>query len=87
MGVFVCSVADVGELLQRPLGHPCPGHLHGREASSPGPDHHHGHRSDLQRYLLFSVPDLLQQRFNHAIGCPKSTFQAALLVVHLDQEL
>ena len=42
------SAADMGELLQRQVGHPGAGHIHRRQAAGPRPHHHHGHRADMQ---------------------------------------
>lgn len=46
---FLPSAPDVGEQLQRALGHTHPGHLHGREAAGPVAHHRHGLCPDLPR--------------------------------------
>lgn len=48
--LFSCvfSAADMGELLQREVGHQGAGHLHRWQTAGPRPHHHHGHRADLQ---------------------------------------
>lgn len=43
----VCSVPDLGELLQCALGHEDPGYFHSREASCSGAHHSGRTRSDL----------------------------------------
>ncbi|XP_011371104.1 large neutral amino acids transporter small subunit 2 isoform X2 [Pteropus vampyrus] len=50
----------MGQLFQCAVGHPGSRHFHSREAPGPGPDHHHGGRTDLQRNLpraiFISIP-------------------------------
>ncbi|XP_043327106.1 large neutral amino acids transporter small subunit 2 isoform X2 [Cervus canadensis] len=50
----------MGQLLQCAVGHPGSRHLHSWEAPGPGPDHHHGDCTDLQRNLpraiFISIP-------------------------------
>ncbi|XP_037690477.1 large neutral amino acids transporter small subunit 2 isoform X3 [Choloepus didactylus] len=50
----------MGQLFQCAMGHPGSGHLHSWEAPGPGPDHHHGDCTGLQRNLpraiFISIP-------------------------------
>ncbi|XP_058396948.1 large neutral amino acids transporter small subunit 2 isoform X3 [Diceros bicornis minor] len=50
----------MGQLFQRAVGHPSSRHFHSWEAPGPGPDHHHGGCTDLQRNLpraiFISIP-------------------------------
>lgn len=45
----VCSISDMGELLQCASGHTYPGYLHCREAAGPGTHYNCGTAPDLRR--------------------------------------
>uniref|UniRef100_A0A8I3MNR6 Solute carrier family 7 member 8 n=2 Tax=Canis lupus familiaris TaxID=9615 RepID=A0A8I3MNR6_CANLF len=56
-GGKVCSsksAPHMGQLCQCAVGHPGSRHFHSWEAPGPGPDHHHGSCTDLQRRVFLA---------------------------------
>ena len=89
LGVCHCSAPHMDQLLQCAVGHPGSRHLHSWQAPGPGPDHHHGSCTDLQRWVssehanpcMYTHPRTVP-RCVHNLRCPNSILFLCIITIY-----
>jgi len=89
LGVCHCSAPHMDQLLQCAVGHPGSRRLHSWQAPGPGPDHHHGSCTDLQRWVssehanpcVYTHPRTVCGCV-HSLRCPNSILFLRIITIY-----